>query len=189
MCPGEALREWTPVHLLCIVREMWPGFLDQIRCPRNAMNLSVATRKCCDHFFVALIAPVVRRMSILFLKSPRKQIVDDYAEFHPVRVMTRIVLRAGELGPEQLAVIQALAQSSTVTQHIGHTRPRDVQGFGETFGELHGTFRLQLAMRLIQSLHCCTTGERLSLSHGLPRGRFGPCGTPIITSWIVHFRH
>jgi hypothetical protein len=29
MCPGEALREWTPVHFLCIVREMWPGFLDQ----------------------------------------------------------------------------------------------------------------------------------------------------------------
>jgi hypothetical protein len=70
--------------------------------------------------------------------------VHGYGEFHPLRVMARILLRAGELPPEQLAFVQNVARSLKLTPHTIRTRPRVVSGFDDSFAELHGTFRLQI---------------------------------------------
>jgi hypothetical protein len=70
--------------------------------------------------------------------------VQGYGEFHPLPVMARILLRAEELPPEQLAFVQNVARSLKLTQHTIRTRPRVVSGFDDSFAEMHGTFRLQL---------------------------------------------
>jgi hypothetical protein len=125
------------------------------------MNVSVATRKCCGHFFVASIAPADRRMSTLFLTSPRIRIADDHPEFHPVRVMTRIVLRAGDLAPEQLRSFRLLPSRQHSLSTWVAPAPKTFKASTRSLGNCTGNSAFSSAIRLIQNLHCCTTGERL----------------------------
>jgi hypothetical protein len=121
-----------------------PQFSITIRCPRDAMNLCVTTQQCCGHFFAASIVPTDRRMPTIFLTCPAMRKIQGYAELHPLRVMVRILWRAGQLAAEQLAFIRSCLPLSTLMRSTTRTHRNDVSDFHDLFGELHGTFRLQL---------------------------------------------
>jgi hypothetical protein len=71
-------------------------------------------------------------------------IVHGFSELHPLRLILRALLRAGELAPEQLAFVRECALSQSPMQRTIETRNRDFSDFDDLFAELHGTFRLQL---------------------------------------------
>jgi hypothetical protein len=121
-------------------------------------------------------------MSNLFLTSPRTKLIHWHGEFHPVLVMTRVLLRAGDVAPERLGFVQAFVQSSAFAPHTSRMRTRYLHGFDGIFRELHGTFRLQLRTVTQAESVFSSSGKEIVTLTWLARGRSRPCGVPIITS-------
>jgi hypothetical protein len=93
----------------------------KLKCPFSARDLTLSTRKCCGHFFIARLMNPDRRTGTRFLTNRRIETNHVYGLFHPLRALARSLLRphsgSSELGAADRALVQGWIECRPAVHH------------------------------------------------------------------------